>query len=762
MNEQMSAGEPLSSWWKNSVILILAACFTVLIWLAVQGKKDAPPVPEKVTSPSGELVFTGEDIMAGQQVFLEYGLMENGTIWGHGAYLGPDFSAEYLHTLATSAAESTASQQPPAGFEQPVMTDREAIKTEVKDLLKQNRYDPGTKRLLFTDVEVRSYYDQIAKWTTYFSQPVISAGVPAKYIVDPNELRQLTAFFAWTAWASAANRPGKGYSYTNNFPYEPLVGNIPASDAILWSALSLIALLGATAAVLFAFGKFDYLGWKGKGGHIHPQMIPGGIITEGQKATIKYFGVVALLFLFQTMVGSATAHYRVDPASFFGIDLSVLFPSNILRTWHLQAAIFWISTAFVAGGLFLAPSLSGKEPQGQALGINFLFGALVVIIVGSMLGEILGINQLLGRLWFWFGHQGWEYLELGRAWQILLALGLLLWFILLFRSISPALKNPERREISSLFLYAAFAIPLFYLPAMFFTSMTHFSVVDTWRFWIIHLWVEGFFEVFVTVLVATIFYLLGMVSHQTAARVVYLDAILYLGSGIIGTGHHWYWTGQSNVTMALAAVFSAMEVVPLTLLTLDAGDFIKLTRSKCDICGKEISLPHKWTFYFLISVGVWNFVGAGIFGFLINLPIVSYFEVGTILTPNHAHTALMGVFGMLAMALLVFALRQVSTDAEWGRMEKYIRVSFWGLNVGLALMVITNLFPGGVLQFADVLQNGYWHARSAEFLHNGLMPLIEWLRLPADLIFIVLGVMPLIMAMGLKYVSPRKSPAGRR
>ncbi len=563
--QQASAEERLSSWWKNSVILVLVACFTVLIWLAAQGYRDAPPVPEKVLGPSGELVFTGEDITAGQQVFLKYGLMENGTIWGHGAYLGPDFSADYLHTLAVAAGDLIRRRQSDSVFLQGTGVNPQAINAEVQQLLKQNRYDSQTGSLHFTDVEAASYHDQIVKWTAYFSHPVSSAGLPAKYITDPNELRQLTAFFSWTAWASAAKRPGKEYSYTNNFPYEPAVGNTPDSDAVLWSALSLIALLGATAAVLFAFGKFDYLGWKGRGGHIHPQMIPGGITTDGQRATIKYFGVVMFLFLIQTIVGSATAHYRVDPSGFFGIDLSVLFPSNILRTWHLQAAIFWIATAFIAGGLFLAPALSGKEPKGQAMGINILFGALVVVIAGSMLGEILGINQLLGTLWFWFGHQGWEYLDLGRAWQVLLAVGLFFWFILLYRGISPALKNPERKEVASLFLYAAFAIPLFYLPAMFFTSTTHFSVVDTWRFWIIHLWVEGFFEVFVTAMVAIIFYLLGMVSHQTAARVVYLDAILYLGSGIIGTGHHWYWTGQSNVTMALAAVFSAMEVVPLTL-----------------------------------------------------------------------------------------------------------------------------------------------------------------------------------------------------
>jgi nitric oxide reductase subunit B len=319
--------------------------------------------------------------------------------------------------------------------------------------------------------------------------------------------------------------------------------------------------------------------------------------------------------------------------------------------------------------------------------------------------------------------------------------------MLLFRGIAPSRKDPERREITCLFLYAAFAIPLFYLPAMFFDSGSHFSVVDMWRFWIIHLWVEGFFELFATAMVAVIFYQLGIVSHVTAARVVYLDAILYLGSGIVGTGHHWYWTGQSHITMAFAAMFSALEVVPLTLLTLDAWDFVKLSRGKCDVCNKSIAVPHKWTFYFLMAVGFWNFVGAGVFGFLINLPIVSYFEVGTMLTPNHGHAAMMGVFGMLAMALLVFALRQVLTDAQWATAEKFVRISFWGLNLGLALMVVSNLFPGGVLQLVDVLNHGYWHARGPEFLNERIVRYVEWARLPADAVFILAGVFPALLAV---------------
>ncbi|MBZ0159670.1 MAG: cbb3-type cytochrome c oxidase subunit I [bacterium] len=723
----------LSPWWRYSLAITMICGLAVLIWLAVRTYQFAPPIPDKVTGPGGVTVMTADQIRAGQEVFLKYGLMENGSVWGHGAYLGPDFSAEYLHALAVEAGPA----------------------------LKQNRYDPHTEILTFTEAEAATFEQQVVRWTAYFAEPTGSVGLPAGYITDPKELRQLTAFFAWTAWASVANRPDKPYSYTNNFPYEPLAGNTLTADAILWSALSLITLLAGIAGVLVAFGKFDFLGWKGRSGHVHPTMLPG-VASDSQRATIKLFAIVALLFVVQVIVGAAVAHYRAEPGKFYGLDLAEVAPSHIMRTWHLQLAIFWIATAYVAGGLFLAAALGNREVRGQVPGINLLCAALVVVVVGSSLGEWLGVNQVFGPLWFWLGHQGWEYLDLGRVWQILLVIGLVLWLILLVRAMAPARDNPKQRHVVWLFQYAALAIPLFYLPAMFFNSTTHLSVVDNWRFWIVHLWVEGFLELFVTVMVALIFFQLGVMSHANVERVIYLDAILYLGSGIIGTGHHWYWTGQTTITMALSAVFSAMEVVPLTLLTLDAWDFIKLTKSECDACELPVAVPHKWLFYFLMAVGFWNFVGAGVFGFLINLPVISFYEVGTILTSNHGHTAMMGVFGMLALALMVLAFRQVLDEQQWQRVEKYVRVSFWGLNIGLALMVILSLFPGGVLQLWDVLTNGYWHARGPEFMNRPFVRLLEWLRLPGDAVFIALGAVPMAIAAILTYrytlVNSRRQP----
>ena len=482
--------------------------------------------------------------------------------------------------------------------------------------------------------------------------------------------------------------------------------------------------------------------------------------TPAQRAVVKYFVIVMLLFLVQTLVGGATAHYRAEPGDFYGIDISAFLPSNILRTWHLQLAIFWIATAYVAGALVLAVELGNRQRQLEPVFIHVLFAALTLVVAGSILGEWAGTFQWLGESWFWIGNQGWEYLELGRAWQIALAAALLFWFAILVRSVAPALNDPQQRVIARLFLLAALAIPVFYLPAMFFDGTSHFSIVDTWRFWIIHLWVEGFFEFFVTVLVAVILLGLGVVSRLTATRVIYLDAILYFGGGLIGTGHHWYFNGHSEANMALSAIFSALEVVPLTLLTLDAWDFVKVTRTQRDPAGERMPVPHKWTFYFIMAVGAWNFVGAGIFGFLINLPIVSYFETGTLLTVNHGHAAMMGVFGMLAIALTVFCVRHVATATQWQPLEKYFKVSFWGLNAGLLMMVVFSLFPGGVLQLNDVLENGYWHARGLEYTGRSSARLIEWLRTPGDLVFILVGVLPALVAVLRCYSGMRKSQRG--
>jgi nitric oxide reductase subunit B len=746
----LQSTESLSPWWGRTVALVMVVGFSALILMSVKAYDDAPPIPAQSVAPGGQAVFTAEDVSAGQAVFLKYGLMNNGTIWGHGGMLGPDFSAQTLHNLALFLAERIARERFNTAYTSLASHQKGTVDGEVAAAFKTNRYDPASGTLMLPPDGKAAFDSEVAYWTDYFLDPAKNGGLTKGAVSDPKELRELTAFFVWTAWASAARRPGTNHSYTNNFPYDPLVGNHPTGATVLWSAISLLFLLGGIGIVLLTFGKFDYLGWHGgvpQSAAARPAAARGAQITPAQAATLKFMLVAALLFLAQSLIGGAVAHYRADPGDFYGFDLSAWLPSNLLRGWHLQLAIFWVATSYVAGALFVASTLGRGDPKGQRTLVHVLFSALVVVVVGSLLGQWAGIKSLLGNLWFWIGNQGWEYLEIGRFWQILLAAGLLFWFWLILRAVQPARGDRELKPFVNFFLIAAFSIPFFYLPAFFFGDKTHFSVVDVWRFWIIHLWVEGFFEFFVTVIVAVIFFQLGLVRRITALRVIYLDAILYFGGGLIGTAHHWYFTGQTPLAMALGATFSALEVVPLTLLTLDAWDFYKVTRGASGSAG----LRHRWTFFFLMAVGFWNFIGAGVFGFLINMPIVSYYEIGTSLTINHGHAAFIGVFGMLGVGLMAYVLREISSEQVWPRVERCVKVAFWGLNIGLAMMVVLSLLPNGLLQVWDVIENGYWHARSIAHTGSRVPKLLEWMRTPGDLVFILAGALPLVWGLWLAY-----------
>lgn len=747
MSFDLQSDEKLSPWWRFVTFFIMIVGFGTLGFITSVAYDNTAPIPKQVIDHDGHVLFTGEQITRGQGVFLKNNLMEHGTLWGHGAYLGPDYSATHLHEQTLFMQKLLAEKIYHKPFDQLKTFEQGSVSQEIPIILKQNRYDIGTDTLLFTNEEAKGYAHSLDFWKNYFTKGE-APGLPKNYISNPEDLNNLAAFFAWASWAAVTNRPGENYTYTNNFPYDPLAGNYPSADAYLWSAISLLFIIGVTGCVLFTVSRFG-LGWGGviEGRHVCETHLTLPTLTASQRATGKYFIVVVLLFLAQSLVGGALAHYRVD-SNFYGLPIVDYLPYNLLRTWHLQLAIFWVATAWVAGGLFLAPLLSQSEPRYQKQGVDLLFVALLIVVIGSIFGEYLSSKNFFhDDWWFWFGNQGSEYLDLGRFWQYLLIAGFSFWLFLLFQAIKTAFRMPLRRELSMLFFLSASTIPIFYIPAVFYSHETHYTLIDNWRFWIIHLWVEGFFEVFATVLVAIMSVQMGIIRAISALRIIYLDAILYLLGGVIGTGHHWYFTGQTNLNMALSACFSAMEVVPLTLLTMEARDFIRVSQTKCEKCGYFLAEKQRWTIYFLISVGIWNFVGAGMFGFLINLPIISYFEIGTNLTPNHGHAAMFGVFGMLALGTTMFCMRAMQDEALWKHNKILIKVGFWGLNIGMALMVILDLFPAGVLQLWDAMQNGYWHARELTYLMSGYFHTLEWVRIFGDLTFILIGVIPIVFAI---------------
>ena len=465
---------------------------------------------------------------------------------------------------------------------------------------------------------------------------------------------------------------------------------------------------------------------------------------------------MALLFVLQAVLGGATQHYRAEIANFFGFDLARVLPFNIARTWHLQLAIFWVSTSFLAAGIFLAPMITGREPRGQNSLSYALLVALAVVVFGSLAGEYAGIRGWLQHNWSWFGNQGFEYLDLGRFWQILLTVGLIFWVLILFRGLRGRLGSEHLGNMPWLFFFSALSIPAFYAVGLLARTDSHFTTTDFWRFWVVHLWVEDFLELFTTIMVAYIFVLLGVVHESVALKVVYLDILLYSAGGVVGTMHHVYFSGEPSIHMALGAFFSAAEVIPLTFLTLEAWSFLQLGAQRGSPSSpSRAPFPHFWAVMFLAAVGFWNFLGAGIFGFLINLPIVSYYEIGTALTPNHGHAAMMGVYGMLGVGLALFCLRYMIPEDRWR--DRAAKISFWSLNIGLAWMVFATLFPLGVLQLYHSVNVSYFDARSMKFLSNQTNALLEWLRLPGDALFILGGTLPILYLawLGVRRPKPR-------
>ena len=718
--------------WLGLAALLIAS-FGVLLWVGGEIHRQAPPLPGAVVTADGQTLLTRADIEEGRQVWQSIGGQQLGSIWGHGALLAPDWSADWLHREADAMLELLARDQGAASFASLDAEDQAALKARMQPELRRNTYDAANDTIVVSALRAQAMETVAAHYESLFGNDPATAKLRSSYAMRDNTVgtmehrRAVAAFFWWTAWAAAAERPGQAISYTQNWPYDPLVGNTPTSTAMIWSVFS----------VLFMTLGIGLLAWHhAVQSHKEAPAAPPAtdplaalVVTPSMKATAKYFWTVIALFLLQILLGATTAHYQVEGQQAYGFTLANYLPYSLTRTWHTELAVLWIATAWLATGLYMAPAISGYEPKYQRLGVNVLWVCLLVIVVGSFTGQWLAVMDKLDLSKnFWFGHQGWEYTDLGRFWQAFLFVGLMLWLFLVGRSLWPAIRRKdETSPIVGLLFLSTVAIGLLYGAGLMWGEHTHIAMVEYWRWWVVHLWVEGFFEVFATAVISYLFVKLGLIRARSATVSVLFATIVFMAGGVLGTLHHLYFTGTTTAVIALGASFSALEVVPLALIGLEAYDTWR----------KQHAAPwmarYRWPILFFVAVSFWNLVGAGLFGFLVNTPLALYYMQGLNLTPLHGHTALFGVYGMLGLGLMLFCLRGIKPHAEWR--EGWLRGAFWTLNIGLSMMALLTLLPLGVLQLDAALNHGYWFARSAQFMDRPLIHLLIWLRVPGDLLF---------------------------
>jgi nitric oxide reductase subunit B len=727
---------PRNLWIALFAIMILS--FAVLGGFGAEIYRKAPPVPDQVVTTEGTVVFEGQDIKDGQNVWQSMGGQQVGSIWGHGAYVAPDWTADWLHRESIVLLDMWAQREHGSAFASLPEEQQAVLLVRLRKELRTNTFDPATGAVTISPDRAQAIRTVGEHYAKLFTDHPDYEGLRDAYAIrentleDPVRVGQMQAFFFWTSWAASTNRPGDDITYTANWPSEPLVGNEPTGAMVIWSVASFVLLLAGVGALAWYHAVVAHRA-AGEPAAVVPANDPllSQQATPSQRATLKYFWVVAALIVVQVILGAITAHYGVEGSGFYGIPLDQVLPYAVTRTWHTQLGIFWIATAWLATGLYMAPSVSGYEPRWQRTGVNFLFGALLLIVVGSLAGEWLGVFQHLGlKTNFWFGHQGYEYVDLGRFWQIFLLVGLFLWLGLLVRAMWPAIRKPgDQKHLLGLFLLSSTAIALFYGAGLGWGRQTNLAIAEYWRWWVVHLWVEGFFEVFATATVAFLFTRMGLVRSATATASVLFATCIFLFGGILGTFHHLYFAGTTTGVLALGATFSALEVVPLVLIGFEATENYSLMSKRPWI------RTYRWPILFFVSVAFWNLVGAGLFGFFINPPIALYYMQGLNTTPVHGHTALFGVYGMLGIGLMLFCLRGLTTGQVWRTGS--LRFAFWAINVGLALMVLLSLLPIGLLQTWASVEHGMWYARSAEFTQTGLMETLRWLRVVGDTLFAV-------------------------
>ncbi|MCZ7649018.1 MAG: cbb3-type cytochrome c oxidase subunit I [Planctomycetota bacterium] len=732
-------------WWKVLVGVMVIGGAGVL-FMGVQTYKEAPPLPSFV-GPDGEIVISREQILDGQEIFQKYALMEYGSMFGDGGMRGPDFTAEALHRIALAmedhyTALGRDSETTPAPGQV-----RESVRERVKRELKENSYSAEKGEAALSEGQAEAFKILKAYYRAKFTAQEAESFKPLNYIGNMAEIDRLSAFFFWGAWVCSARRPGHESSYTHNWPYDEQAGNNLTSESILWSVVGSLSLMLALGIVLFYFGRYqDHRSWQpSRDGEDIATLaaVSDAAPTPTQRATYKFFAVAIVLFLLQVLAGILTVHDFVGFTHFFGHDIAETLPLPVVRSWHVQLSILWIATTWIAGSIFILPRICRQEPPRQKLLVDALFLVLALVVAGTLVGVIAGPKGLLGENWRLLGNQGWEFVELGKLWQGLLFAGLALWAWILVRGIQPVLSQLRPFELPQWMLYVVVGIVALFCSSFVAGPRTNFVIADFWRWMVIHMWAECFFEVFTTVVIAYYMVLMGLIGREAAGRVVYFATILFIGSGFLGISHNFYWNAKPEATLALGSVFSTMQVVPLILLTLEAWKFrhlpeVALRAASSD---KQARFGLGEPFLFLVGVNFWNFLGAGVFGFIINLPVINYYEHGTYLTVNHGHAALMGVYGNLSIAAVLFCGRYLIRPERWN--GGLLRVSFWSINLGLFLMVLLDLLPAGIYQFNAVLKDGLWSARSQAFIQGDAFQTLTWMRILGGAIFVLGGVMPL-------------------
>ena len=683
-----------TAFWMISIVMVSA-----LIYYTANLQKEVPPIPQVVQSVSGEVLYTKADVIQGKAFFQEFDLMDWGTMLGMGAYIGPDFSTDFLHYRAEYLYDYYAKELYQKSSKEVTAVELGAVKERVKQDIKQQT-SLKLAGVTYTEASAQAYHKNVDYLTEILVKGDPKRAYPGGFI-RPEEAQKIAAFVDSQQLVSSTLRPGRKTTWSNNFPHEPLI-----DQDITWFSHKISMwefLLLWTFTIFVIFLSYEYL-FKKDGELEAPLKITK--MFKSQEKLLKYIPIVALLFLVQLILGGYLAHLYFEPTKNFIFPQSLL-PFNVIRSMHTQIAILWVAVGWLVGGLLIAPWVANKDHKFPWL-VDVLWVALLIIALGSISGLYLGATGHMRNVWFWFGNEGRELINLARFWDIGLVIGLVFWFLLI---ISLIRKSATNNPIVATIIWASFGIATLYMAGMMpiHKIIPNYAVDDYFRWWVIHLWVELTFEMFAAGVIAFFTVSLGLISQKTAVRVMLFELFLIMISGTLGMGHHLFWQGLDEYWIAIGGIFSALEPLPLALMIIEA---MKNLREKKH-AGEDFqfSTPFMW----IAGSAILNWIGAGFLGMIINTPTISYYSHGTYLIMPHGHVALLGAFGFVSLAFIYMVSRanSLAKGLVWNELPS--KIGFWLLTIGVLLFALPTLIIG-MHQTQLACEMGYFYARTHEAL----------------------------------------------
>jgi nitric oxide reductase subunit B len=509
--------------WTYLVAGVTVLVYIVYIAMAVWTFYNLPPIPEKVVTKSGQLLFTAQDVIEGKVLAQKYGLLDYGSFLGFGGYFGIDYTAYTLKFYVDKVKELRGLSLLDVDVKQLITPQLTARSSSV--------FAPASGVAVVSDEFGRAFGEAVKFYGELFGPRAESIGLKPNLITNQEEVRKIVAFFTWGVMIAMAN-------YTNGFPYMPgiLGPNIHVTVAT-WVTFFVLLLVIMPLAGYIIIKFLDY--WKEP--RVTLQLPPPG---PAQRLALLGFALAVLGLSVQGLLGGYLMHKYVEPAELYGISgINNILPFNVARGLHYNLAVLWIAVSWVFFALFVLPYLGVQLSRARVLAI---LGAGAVTALGILLGLWASYLRLLpDPLWFIIGSQGRPVISQGTLWLLLIAALLSYLSLTVWRAskTSPEPIQPLVKILAIALAGTAFGAFIGALPVV--TPWWHFTIDEYFRWITIHSFVEGFWPAIVIPILLILLVIAGMVPPKMAVAAAGIDATLEIATGMIGTAHHYYWGGQS-------------------------------------------------------------------------------------------------------------------------------------------------------------------------------------------------------------------------